>query len=1437
MLLLPLQDIFAQTAPTANFSANNMAGCGPLTVAFTDLSTGTPTSWNWDFGNGQLSTQQNPTVTFGAPGTYTITLVARNANGTDGITKTNYITIYSSPAVSFTASSTLGCIPTTIQFTDYSSAQGGIITSWNWDFGDGTSSTQQNPQKTYTAAGYYSVALRVTNSNGCSATGTINRYIRIVAGVSADFSFTSPVTCRPPYTVNFTNLTSGPGTMNYQWDFGNSTTSTQNNPTATYNAPGTYTITLNGTSQYGCSGSVQKSITIAGAGTTISAPDSVCLNTPVTFQNTSTPAPVSSNWNLGNGNTSQQLNATTSYTAPGIYTVKLVNKYAACTDSATKDITVLDKPVVNFNAANTIACKAPLTVNFQDISPDAKQWQWNFGDGGTSTLQNPSHTYTVEGNYNVTLTITDKFGCQNSITRANVVQIIKPTITFNNLQAKLCAGTPFTPSANVQAIDGVQTWNWDFGDGFTSTSSNPSHAYAAFGNYTLTLTIATNQGCTETLQVPNAVKVGNPPTSVNFSAIPSDVCALQQVAFTDLSTSASIPSTIDEWVWNFGDGSNSPIQNPTHIYSDTGTYIVTLAVYDHGCLSNTASHTVHVKPPVAEFDYQVNCNNKTQVTFTDQSIVNAAYGTISYLWDFGDGQTSTQQSPVHNFPGLGTYTVKLTVGNGTCTNTIQHTVTLVGEFATFTVGNYDICKNTAASLQATGNAANISTYEWDFNGNGFINGSANYTPVIGNTGSYTATLRITDINGCQDTRTDPKPILVNGPTANFTANGAGACQNGAVTFTDHSITSSGTITSWTFDFGDGNVQSYSSLQSFTHQYNTTGSFTVQLRVRDSKGCVDNYTLPTQILITRPAAGFSAQYTTICPKTDNLFTDTSKGSGLSWSWNFGDGNTSMQQSPVHQYTGADNSYTVKLVITDAVNCKDSVTRVITVKAPKPAFDAKDTSSICPPMETLFTFHGQDYQSFYWDFGDSSTSLLTNPSHFYNDYGTYTAKLYLTGYGGCVDSASHIINIYNPYTYTKIIYSPLTACNSLLVNFDITVPPSTKFLFSFGDGNYDNSQSATLQHFYSQPGSYGPGLILTDSLSCQVGIGGPSSIMVIGAIPFFSPDKKSFCDSGSVSFTNYTIGNDPVVTRTWNFGDGGTSTDKDPVHFYNQPGTFVVSQTVTTQTGCSNTITDTIRVYATPHAVITGDSIICINQLLLLQGALIIPDTVTTWAWSFANGSTASTPNPTTSYNAAGIYTIKLQTTNKLGCKSDTSFTVRVAPDPVITVPNAPVIIVSSGVTLPVTYSPNVVSWAWTPPYALSCTDCPNPFANPQFTQKYKVNVVDENGCKSSGEVVVTVVCNENNYFVPNTFSPNGDGVNDVFYPRGKGLARVSSMKIFNRWGNIVFEKRDFNANDPSAGWNGTYNGKPVSADTYVYIVEFICDNAAIVPFKGNVTLIR
>ncbi|MBO9564106.1 MAG: PKD domain-containing protein, partial [Niastella sp.] len=873
-------------APVADFTADKTSGCAPLTVTFRDQSSGSPTFWNWDFGGGNLSNLQNPTMTFLTPGVYAVTLVVRNGSGTNGITKTNYIVVNSSPVAGVFAAVTTGCAPSTIQFEDRSVASPDAIVAWQWDFGDGNTSTQQNPAHQYTAVGYYAITLRVTSSTGCQGFTNTGRYIRIVSGVIPDFSFNTPVTCRAPFNVNFTNLTSGPGTMNYQWNFGNSTGSTQESPTATYGATGSYTVTLNATSEYGCTGSIQKQIDISGTGTSFNSPDTVCLNSTVSFQNTSSTSPISTVWDFGNGKQSTKTSDTSTYYAPGNYTVKLKNVYGSCTDSLSKPLVVMDRSVVNFTAPVTTACKGPLTVNFQDASPDAVSWQWDFGDGNTSTQQHPIHTYTAEGSYNVTLSITSRLGCTNTVTRPAFVRIIKPTVAFANAPAGDCIPFTFAPIANVNAIDGVASYFWEYGDGFTATTTTPTgpgHTYTVAGNYTIKLTITTIGGCTESVELVNGIRTGTPPAS-DFTVTPTDACASDAINFTFVPSGLT---PVDEWKWDFGDGNTSDQPNPSHIYTDSGYFSVTVTAYNNKCPTVSTARIVHIKPPIAAFTYAVACPNARQVNFTNTSKVNTAvYGPVTYTWDFGDGtpvSTSPSAAPVsHTYATVGTYTASLTVTStnpGGCSHTYTEQVELVSVQADFSVSDPNICKLEVVTLNSVNsNPASITQYEWSFDGSAFIVGNRNYDVNFSTVGTHTIALRITDINGCTDTKTGT--INVTGPTANFTPQQPGGCTNTTITFNDLS-TPAASIQSWAFDFGDGNTRSFTSGQPFTHTYTNPGDFVVKMTVTDNNGCTDTYTATDTVFITKPVAGFISNYTTICPQTDLPFRDTSSGRGLTW----------------------------------------------------------------------------------------------------------------------------------------------------------------------------------------------------------------------------------------------------------------------------------------------------------------------------------------------------------------------------------------------------------------------------------------------------------------------------------------------------------------------------------------------------------------------------
>jgi gliding motility-associated-like protein len=1339
--------------------------------------------------------------------------------------------------VDFKASATSGCFPLRVNFRDSSSGGATGITKWEWDFGDGALSNLPNPFHIYTTPGSFAVTLKITNGGGCSKIVTRPRFIRVSGGVTADFINSIPVLCKPPETITFTNASSGPGVLTYKWLFGDGGTSTLINPTHPYLTGGSFDVSFIVRSSLGCVDTVTKpaAVVIRNAASSYTGPDTVCRGVVNNFINTTTPAPVNSVWDFGDGSSVSSINATKAYASPGVYFIKLTNGYGTCTDTVRRKITVLNLPVPDFTSVNPNGCKAPFTVNFTDQTPGSTGWRWRFGDGGTSNTQNPSHTYNSAGNYAVTLIITDQYGCSDSITKTQFVKIQKPLVGINNLPKEGCIPYTINPTANITSVDGVASYFWDFGDGFTSTLASPSHTYPTQGSYTVKLFITTNGGCTDSLVLPKAVLVGNK-SLAKFTAAPLVQCAGQPVQFTNLT----VPS--DRWLWSFGDGTTSGSKDPAHAYIDTmGIFDVTLIAWNSGCPDTlTKGSYITIKGPVARFDTIFNCTNKLQVSFTDKSLL-----AQTWEWDFGDGTPHYfgQNPPPHTYPAYNFYTVKLTVTNAItgCSYTKATLINLFNEVADLKAADDTICMTEKAVFNAIGfNQSNIVSYVWDYgDGTGSMPGTATGTHYYAAPGKYTVTLSIKDFRNCPSTKIKTDVIQVWGPKANFTFTPLAGCKPLLVTFSDATITD-GThpIKSWTWDFGDGSSKTFTAAP-FTHIYDTSGSFNAKLMVTDTYGCTSDSLNPVKIFVTKPKADFFSPDTLTCIGKNVTFTNTSTGVGLTYTWDFGDATASTAINPVKFYL-ADSDYTVRLVATDINGCTDTAKKVkyVKVRTVQPSFSVSDSISSCSPFEVVFTNTSLYATSYQWDFGDGTGSPLVKPTHYYSDTGTYFAKLKVTGPGGCVDSAIKKIILYD--SAATLTYNPLAGCSPLTVSFHISTPGPVTYLWDFSDGTTIASTDSSIVYNYLLPGRFIPKVIMEDQTGCQIAVTGLDAIDVTKSYVKFAANDTVLCDSGTVHFTDSTTSNGIIVDYAWDFGDGSVSTQRNPSHLYNTLGLFTVRLIVNTSNGCADTATKTnyIKVVPTPSIDIAGNLPTCLQGRLNFKGVILVPDTaLLRWYWSFGNGSTSAAQNPQPQkYDTAGNHSLRLIVTNSSGCADTLNRTVVIYPLPVINA--GPDKILPVGSSVPINPTGSVVTdYLWSPATNLSCTSCYNTEASPKNTTTYTIKVTDANGCVNKDEITVIVTCSDKNVFIPNTFSPNNDGVNDVFYPRGTGLFNIQSMRIFNRWGEMVYQKANVTPNLPSAGWDGRYKGKLLNTDVYVYIIEIVCENSEILTYKGNIALVQ
>jgi len=611
-------------------------------VQFTDESVvynDTITSWSWNFGDGTTSTQQNPTHTFGTSGYFNVTLtVTGQSSSSDSVTQQLYVGVNQAPTANFSYSTPGGNVA---GFSDTSTDADGTITAWSWNFGDGGTSTSQNPSHTYASPGTYNVTLTVTDDDGAAGTTTKAVAIELLYCAS---SSSSTVMCITQLDIGTFTNTSGKSLysdfsdkivyMNVGQSYttvikvDNSSYTAYTRIWIDYNRDGDFTDSNEKVFEKGQGGTISGTITVPSSGVVTGQELGLRIHTDTL--NYKNPCDTNSGWGE-------------------------VEDYTVILTGSGGNV----PPNANFTYTAD-----SLTVTFTDTSTDSdgtiSTRSWNFGDGATSTAQNPTHTYESPGTYTVQLTVTDNGGATDSESKSVTVSSggtnMPPDSDFSFTTDGLMAKFTY----NASDPDGtIASWTWNFGDGNTSTALNVNHVYTSAGTYAVSLSVTDNNGATDSITKNVTVSSGtNTAPTAGFSFIVDGAA----VTFTDESRDPDPNGTITAWSWNFGDSSTSTSQNPSHTYTTSGTYTVQLTVTDNNSATHSTSKSVTVtsptnNPPTANFTFTT---NNLAATFTDTST--DSDGTIAaWSWNFGDSTSSTSQNPIHTYASAGTYTVQLTV--------------------------------------------------------------------------------------------------------------------------------------------------------------------------------------------------------------------------------------------------------------------------------------------------------------------------------------------------------------------------------------------------------------------------------------------------------------------------------------------------------------------------------------------------------------------------------------------------------------------------------------------------------------------------------------------------------------------------------------------------------------------------------------------------------
>ncbi len=499
-----------------DFDYNPEIGCSPLTVNFENRSiNAVPSTYYWDFGDGNSSVVQNPTYTYTQPGTYTVSLRASNAGGlTFTEVKNDIIVVVEPPEVNIAADPASQIFPNTIVNIENNSIPKSANPSYLWHFGDGIYTIEENPEMhIFEFPGEYFIKLSITE-NQCTRSDSVGIIIGEPLPAIIDFDYKPGSGCAP-ITVEFVNLTIGADESTYVWDFGDGQgESYEKNPAHTFYEPGTYSVTLRASNIMGVESVVMKEAIIIAhsypeANFTIDPDFQVFPDATVNISNESIAPGRTYSWDFGDGNLSQAASpGSHRYPEPGEYKITYSVSENGCksTDS-TKIFIKPIPPIVEFEYTPDNGC-APLTVEFTNLSQyaDPATYQWDFGDGyGKSNVEHPVYTYYEPGIYSVTLSATNKSGVVVMETKEQIIKVFEhPIASFYARPEEV--NVPDEPIHLTNRSHGATQYQWDFGDGSSSFDAEPIHQYTETGSYDITLIAINDDGCSDTLFVEKAIE-------------------------------------------------------------------------------------------------------------------------------------------------------------------------------------------------------------------------------------------------------------------------------------------------------------------------------------------------------------------------------------------------------------------------------------------------------------------------------------------------------------------------------------------------------------------------------------------------------------------------------------------------------------------------------------------------------------------------------------------------------------------------------------------------------------------------------------------------------------------------------------------------------------------------------------------------------------------
>ncbi len=1383
--------VFAQ--PKADFTVDKTGGCTPLSVAFTNTSTGTSANviYEWSFDNGNTSFLKNASAIFIEERTYKVTLTVKDGNLSSS--KSLDITVFKKPTLDFEISINKGCFPLPVELKATANANGGTITNYFWDFGDGNTaeSSSSTINHTFTYATDPNINLTVTTSNGCQQTLTKEKLVKVLTRITAEFNSDKEFLCKISDPATFTNNSIGPGTLSFAWDFGDGTTSTEKNPAHIFSKIGTYNIKLTTTSSEGCQIINEKLSLINAANfkTDFSTNDSLCERTILKYNNLSSPEPMESTWKFNTNSEDHRIhNPEIAFNIGGTNKISLINRYGSCYDTLTKIVEVKKSPDVGRLKEEILdLCGAPARVKLTDTSSGGVKWEWYplhfYSDPLLHTTFKPDTIFTFNDNqtFYPYVKVYNAEGCYNW--GSTSFSIYRPRFiisdTFSDTVANSSSCGPLTTTFKVISSHEIETYEWDFGNGTTSTLPNPTVTYTEEGNYPVFLKYKLTNGCTGVEQYDEWLYVQKR-RKLDFKSSIQDVCGNTPVHFEIIDTTDHYH--YNQWEVAFENGEFEKFGGDRRSYykfQEEGKYSIRLLAFNGLCRDTIVkTNYIKVSPPFPRITKVENtCDgDRGMVTIHQQSSK-----TNSGTWDFGDGSPTRMLNPnqdtiKHYYSNNGVYNLRLTTSNGSCVVSDSITVHILKkQFPKLIIEKNEICSegleraiienldiNPARYLntyyyygyntEAIIYGDNSSHNDWALNAidETYPKITQLLWPLDAGKEGIKLTIKSFYFN-CLDT-TNMITVKINGPIANFADVTDTICtQGGLVLFKDQSKSFNNNPIvkrEWVMDYYGALTKEDDKIFPYLFESYYSPKW-IRLKVTDSKGCEsykEKYIYPNQHNSVEAAISSSA--TVVSPGTTVTFYNnsiTSDEFNTTYTWIKSDGSSLLSKNSFSETYNTPGFYTVKLIVKNALKyCIDTASVRIQVKYINAAFDINPVNisvGKCLPVVVKFNNKSSNITKINWDFGDGNTAEnVFNPSHVYTKAGKYivTAKAYSDNNTLYTTIDSVFIDTPTPTIATNIY----EACTAQDITLRGNRTAENSYTWDLGDGTITSSTDSFFVHKFKNAGVYTPTLIQTDKNGCAVAANLNKAIIIDSLSIALRNLPSKVCSPKDVLFDPfiYSVAADranKTLDYKWNFGTGSpadTSNSRATSFTYNTPGTYTVSLQVKSPMGCAKSTSASIKVFEGLGGKITGPTEICEGADASFTASTLIPGNPS-YKWILPDGTNSSAiTTPAKKYNTAGTYPILLLVDNN-GCVDSIPTNLKVNPNPVIGLSQKNAVL-CEGSELSVTASGGSV-YQWTPTTFIDKSNAATVKINTRNNATYRVKVSTEFGCSKTDSIFIRV----------------------------------------------------------------------------------------------------